>query len=240
MSIQQIKLLLWNVEWRKPNTPAGKYIQHYVNSISPEIICYTEVCDGLFPEQGYLIESDCDYGYKNRQGRKVSIWSSEPWSEVDSTGSKELPSGRFVTGINMGIRFIGVCIPWRDAHVRTGRKDRTAWQDHSDYLTALHKLVVDYQKDNTPICIMGDYNQRIPRTNQPEIVFTQLNLLLDGNFKTATAEILDPDEKQLIDHISTTAHLEVHVNHIHPKVTAEGLTLSDHVGVIGTLIEKRI
>jgi hypothetical protein len=32
------------------------------------------------------------------------------------------------------IRFVGVCIPWRDAHVRTGRRDRAPWEDHLRFL----------------------------------------------------------------------------------------------------------
>jgi hypothetical protein len=32
------------------------------------------------------------------------------------------------------IRFVGVCIPWRDAHVRTGRRDRAPCEDHLRFL----------------------------------------------------------------------------------------------------------
>jgi hypothetical protein len=36
-------------------------------------------------------------------------------------------------GVNGYIRFIGVCIPWRSAHVSTGRGNAVPWGEHGVY-----------------------------------------------------------------------------------------------------------
>jgi len=231
-----MKLLLWNTEWAKPESPSGEYIQDFAATHKAELICYTEVIEGLHPSHGHLIESDPDYGYKKTDGRrKVSLWSSESWSEVDIVGCKSLPDGRFVSGISHGIRFIAVCIPWKEAHVRSGRRDREIWEDHISYLKGLKGIVSRYAKQKSPICILGDYNQRIPRRYQPENVFNHLNDVIEVSFNTETSEILDSDGKQLIDHISVSSGIEVRIDEIHPKFTSDGLKLSDHVGIVADL-----
>ena len=191
---------------------------------------------GLHPESGHLVESSPDYGYKGTKGkRKVSLWSAEPWVEVDAVGDESIPTGRFISGISHGIRFVGVCIPWKDAHVRSGRKDRTAWEDHVTYLKGLKSIVSRYSKQKYPLCILGDYNQRIPRKYQPEHIFQLLNDIIKDNFQTVTSCVLDPESKQLIDHISVSSELVVSIKEIHPKVTSEGTELSDHVGIVAEL-----
>jgi hypothetical protein len=95
---------------------------------------------------GHWISADPDYGYSQPGNRrKVMLWSRSSWSSVDRVGSTRIPGGRFVSGTtatSIGpVTFLGVCIPWRDAHVRTGRKDRSGWEDHSAYLMGLKRLL---------------------------------------------------------------------------------------------------
>ena len=231
-----MRLLLWNTAWASPRFPKGTYIKEYAKFSNLDIICYTEVRLGLEPESGYFIESLPDYGYSKTEGkRKVSLWSSSQWEQVDQVGSEELPSGRFISGISKGIRFVAVCIPWKDAHVNSGRKDRKSWEDHISYIEGLKKIIEVYKKESYPICILGDYNQRIPRNRQPEHVYNYLMDLLSSGFETKTSDTLDPDGKLLIDHISVSDGLSVDIEDIHPKTTKDGLTLSDHVGIIANL-----
>ena len=35
---------------------------------------------------------------------------------------------------------VGVCIPWRDAHMPSGRKDRSQWQEHKAWLAGFESL----------------------------------------------------------------------------------------------------
>ena len=105
-------------------------------------------------------------------------------------------------------------------------------EDHNSYLAALKDIVNGYLKEKYPVCILGDYNQRIPRNRQPEHIYNQLNDLLLPDFETATSGILDPSGKLLIDHISTARGLAVNIKAIHPKKSENGLNLSDHVGIV--------
>ena len=235
-----MKLLLWNTAWASPRSSKGEYYKKFATSNEVDLICYTEVMQGLHPESGHLIESNADYGYENTKGkRKVSLWSSSPWEQVDDLGSEHLPGGRFISGISHGIRFVGVCIPWKDAHVRSGRKDREVWEDHISYLAALKDIVNGYLKENYSVCILGDYNQRIPRNRQPEHIYNQLYDLLSPDFETSTSGILDPSGKLLIDHISTARGLAVNIKAIHPKKSENGLNLSDHVGIVAELTHSK-
>ena len=90
----------------------------------------------FYRKYGYVISSQENYGYKISQGRrKVILWSKEKWDDIDNIGSSDMPSGRYIAGTTMGIRFIGVCIPWKMAHVSTGRKDRKQREDHLSFFT---------------------------------------------------------------------------------------------------------
>lgn len=235
--INMIKLINWNVEWAKRKSKKGQRIRKIINEINPDVICYTEAAKDLAPDKGHLITSAADYGYSNHGGRrrKGLLWSSQPWQEVDSVGSPDLPRGRFISGVTHGVRFVGVCIPWRDAHVRTGRKDRTIWQDHLQYLAALKPLLNQYIKDPIPTCILGDFNQRIPRSRQPVKVFQSLENALNKDWQVATAGLLDGDGKLLIDHIVTSSGITAAVDQIIPKRSPGDLPLSDHVGLVASL-----
>jgi endonuclease/exonuclease/phosphatase (EEP) superfamily protein YafD len=127
---------------------------------------------------------------------------------------------------------VSVCIPWRDAHVRTGRKDRNMWDEHRDFLALLRDEVSEATSD-APTIVAGDFNQRLPRTRQPLDVYAALDEALT-NLTTATAG--DFDCGTLIDHLAATedflvTDIEAWSNRI------EGARLSDHSGVIVTLID---
>ena len=53
----------------------------------------------------------------------------QPWAAVDIGISSALPAGRLVAGTTLTalgpLTVVGVCIPWRDAHMPSGRKDRS-------------------------------------------------------------------------------------------------------------------
>jgi exonuclease III len=231
-----MKCLTWNIEWAAKSSPKGKCIKKLVEDTDPDLVCFTEATLGMVPASGYTIESDPEYGYPNKGSRrKVLLWSKQRWQAVDTVGSKALPSGRFVSGITQGIRFVGICIPWRDAHVRTGRKDRALWQDHLQYLDAFTPLVDTYCNAEFPACVTGNFNQTIPRSRQPVEVAQRLSRMFDTGLKIATAGIVDEEGQQLIDHVATCGQLLVEVNEIIPKKSAAGLHLSDHVGIITSI-----
>ena len=104
--------------------------------------------------------SNINSSFRRISGEKVILWSKNKWTEVNQIGSKEIPSGRFISGITNGIRIIGLCIPLRFAHLSTVRKDRRPWEDHLSFIQNL-------SFSNEKTIIIGDFNQNIPRKNQP-------------------------------------------------------------------------
>jgi hypothetical protein len=201
---------VWNAEWKSPSSPSGRKIKQKLESLNADILCLSEGFKTLLPETGETIESDTDYGYPQKPGRrKVLLWSRQGWSSVDRIGDPSLPSGRFVSGITetpIGLlKVMGVCIPWRDAHVRTGRKDRSPWEDHMRYLCAL-KGILSRPAGEASI-VVGDFNQGIPRTWQPHEVINGLDDTFAGSFEPATAGTVSGIEKQLIDHLAHSRDL---------------------------------
>lgn len=184
-----------------------------------------------------MLRSKGDYGYENKDGRKhkVTLWSNQPWTEIDYEGDDSLPPGRFISGVTHGIRFIGVCIPWSAAHVSTGMKNRVPWEDHRAYLFGLKNLIGRYLEQGKPICLLGDFNQRIPPIPSNKGVFPSLQEALQGRFKVWTEGKTDCDGKLLIDHVATTDLLHYELEELIPMVNHLGQAVTDHVGAIGSL-----
>jgi len=229
--------LTWNLQWKSPVGAAGKLIQRCIAALDPDVICFTETVTSMVPE-GYRIESDPEYGYDNRGvRRKVILWSKIPFTEIDIVGDADMPTGRFVSGVAGGIRFIGVCIPWFDAHVRHGKKDKRQWEDHLTFCAGLASMLTRSSSQSLPVCILGDFNQRIPRASQPMHVYDALMKAIPPTFKIITEGIMDEDGEQLIDHIVVSQSLTASTPQIVSRYSSDGTELSDHVGVF-TRIEK--
>jgi endonuclease/exonuclease/phosphatase family metal-dependent hydrolase len=232
--------LTWNLEWARPNTRRGELIRGGINEVDPEVVCYTEVKRDFVPE-GHRIEADSDYGYAhNGTRRKVILWSKHPWEHVDVVGDPALPTGRFASGVSGGVRFVGVCIPWRDAHVTSGRKDRARWADHIVYCEGLGRALRRYAESNVPICVLGDYNQRIPRFRQPPRVAEALSAAFPPGFRIATEGMTDADGYGLIDHFAVSPGSGILITKIIPRITEDGTRLSDHVGVAASLDSRNL
>ena len=82
--------------------------------------------------------------------------------------------------------------------------------------------------------MLGDFNQRIPRGGQPQNVYEAMANLLGCGLACATAG-LSSDSDLLIDHITVDARLNAKVNKIIPRMSVDGIELSDHVGIICNL-----
>jgi hypothetical protein len=158
----------------------------------------------------------------------VVLWSREPFEEVDTVGHPDLPPGRFVTGVSMGIRFVGVCIPWRMAHVNNGQRNRKPWEDHLRYWDGVWRLILEWRCENRPVCLLGDINQTSPVTNQPQNVFREF-AMLHSLWENWT--LRSYPEERVLDHIFTNAMARAVPEELIPKQTGEGLRLSDHIGI---------
>jgi len=236
--MRTLRCLTWNVEFASPASKRGEYIRDLVSQLEVDVVCLTEATLGMRPMGGHLIQSDENYGYShNGRRRKVLLWSREPWRQVDPIGSDVMPPGRFIAGTTYGIRFVGVCIPWKDAHVRTGRKDRRTWEDHLAYLEGLRAIMRDLRHEGAGLCVTGDFNQRLPPSRVPRRVSESLAQVLEPDLHVATAGLIDDEGKALIDHVAT-AGLGSDVVQIIPRTTPDGLRLSDHVGVVFRLMNR--
>lgn len=225
-----MKIALWNTKWASPGSERELLIRKIIKSESPDVICITEGYIQSWSNDGAIIYSEADYGYAQTVGRrKVILWSRSRWDSKDDIGNPSMPSGRFVSGVSCGFRFIGSCIPWKDAHVKTGRKDRKQWEDHQAYIDGISGVLSS--SDETPTILLGDFNQRIPRAYSPIPVYEKLMATLTKKFWIATEGALTPINELSIDHIcfSQKPHtFQVKtIDRIH-----SGVQLSDHFGLI--------
>ena len=221
----------WNTQWANPRGAKGDRVRAALAAPGCDLLCVTEGSAGLLPTEGHVIDGGRGWGYTVRPNdrRKVLLWSRAPWVEADSAGSPDFPGGRFVKGVTetaIGrLTVVGVCIPWDGAHVGSGRKDRKRWQDHLAWLETFERL--PWRRTTDRMVVLGDFNQRIPRTRAPKKAFGALLRAFDG-FAITTAGA--PEAR--IDHIAHTADLtRASPIGTWPRRNGEGHTLSDHVGV---------
>lgn len=224
----------WNMEWKVPGSHEAGIMVDRLYAHAPDIVCVTEGYAAALPVSGDVITSEADYGYPLIEGRrKVLLWSRSPWGDIDITGDPDLPTGRFAaakTATPAGpVTVIGVCIPWRDAHVRSGRRDRQPWQDHLAYLKGLSRILTALPG---PAILLGDFNQRIPRRYTPEPVHAALLHAMDDKFSVATAGLAGPDGRMAIDHIVHTGHFESDPATALSDTGPGGERLSDHFGLV--------
>jgi len=233
-------IINWNVEWARSGSRRGSEIVQRIERLKPNLACITETGGSLF-SYGHTITSTEDYGYRPVNGRrKVLLWSQNPWTDVDTVGDSELPAGRFVRGVTstpLGeITVLGLCIPWKDAHVQTGRRDRQRWEDHAVYLRVLARVLTAAPRQG--LIVLGDFNQTIPRTRAPQAVHALLTSAL-GGLQVATAGPLDGIASLLIDHICHTNDLVCRDLDPIDNFDAGGRPLSDHVGTLARLESSR-
>jgi hypothetical protein len=142
---RELRIGVWNVQWATPRS-RGPEVRTKLDALGADVLVVTEGCEAVLPDRGHVVTSSSDYGYRLVRGRrKVLLWSRQPWETIDTLGAAALPSGRFVaatTSTPIGdVRVLGVCIPWKDAHVSTGQRSRRPWEDHLTYLRELRAVV---------------------------------------------------------------------------------------------------
>ena len=222
-----MKLLTWNVEWA--DRRRWSVIEGIIRNHKPDIICLTEAHKKSCFDGYHWVEAHPEYGYgEHPSKRKVILGSINRWEDVSIGEHLDIPTGRFVSGRTFGLEIIGVCIPWRDSNVRTGRKDREMWQDHLQYLAGVQEEVKGCKK-----IVVGDYNQRIPRKLQRRDCYDSLmNVLVEYQIPTAWPNLKTSDGKQHIDHIALTSNFKVIEAISIPKLTNSAIRLSDHDGIV--------
>ena len=226
----RISVMTWNTEWATPSSDRGRRIASIVEAAGADIAVVTEGVRDLLPATGSVIDAGDNWGYGPKpERRKVIVWSRYPLT-LDLIGAGGGTRGRLAVATAATpagpVRILGVCIPWRDAHVSTGRGDASPWSEHLDYLDRLEVLLAQLDKA-VPTVIAGDFNQRIPRVNQPVRVAERLNEVLAG-WASHTAG--DFPNGPHIDHIATDRQFILESARDWPASDHLG-RLSDHAGV---------
>lgn len=227
-----VRVATWNLEW----APRSRRVRiaERLAALAPDVLCATEADRDILPEGGHAAECEPDSGYGVRGGRrKVILWSRWPLEDIDPVGAPELPPGRFVAATCRAprgpLRLIGVCVPWSHAQVSTGGRDRAPWEEHLTYLEHLGRLLAG-RDDGVPTLVLGDLNQRIPRTRSPIRVEAALQRAL-GDLVVATAGIVPGIDRQVIDHIAHSPSLAVRSVEGIDRRAPDGRPLSDHDAV---------
>jgi hypothetical protein len=120
---------------------------------------------GLVGGSGHVVDAGGDWGYGDqRHRRKLLAWSKNPWRELDFI-DHGAAKGRLLSAVThtnaQPVRVIAVCIPWRDAHVRTGRADAGLWDEHIEFCDQLREYLQSLDA-RAPTVVIGDFNQRVP------------------------------------------------------------------------------
>ena len=222
----------WNLEWARPGSARGRRVADVLDGVADVMVC-TECELGSLPA-GHVVDAGADWGYLlPRHGRrKVAMWSRHPWTDVDHFEHPELPPGRLVAATTQTpagpLRVVGLCIPWKDAHVTTGRQDRKPWEDHAAFLTHLPRVL---ESLSGQFVVAGDFNQRIPRSRQPAELAASLSVAL-GGLVVPTAG--DTQLGRLIDHVALGPGLAAVSLDLLPARNEQG-PMSDHVGAVVTV-----
>lgn len=229
-----VRIATWNLEWARPGTERHARALAQLSDLDADVIVTTEDSTHDWAEYPHRIDAGPDWGYpRTGNRRKVIAWSRTPWTERRELEASAT-SGRFVGGVvhleGVAVTVLAVCIPWRDAHVRTGRRDAALWAEHREFCEAL-RPAVSAAAAAGPTVVAGDFNQRIPRTRQPSGVASALVDAL-GSLRVPTAG--EHTVGRLIDHVAVSPVMTV-VDVDAWSNVLDGQRLSDHSGVAVTL-----
>lgn len=203
-----MRVVTWNVEWAPPrHLPA---ITQVLASVAPDILVVTEGRQAVMPPGGHVTLAGPDWGYTAPvDRRKALLWSRYPLTDINHHEELGLPPGRLVTATcrtPSGPCWIaGVCIPWRDAHVRTGRRDAGPWQEHLAFLDGLPQVLAG-APTGLPVVVTGDFNQRVPRQRTPAPVYSALTTAMAG-LTITTQGTLAGLTGLGVDHVACSADL---------------------------------
>lgn len=237
------RLVNWNLAWAVPGTARGQGLQERIAAERPDLVCATESYADFFDDEfahGHGIGSDPDYGYKSPpRRRKNMLWSRQPWRRVDTVGDPGLPGGRYVGGLTrlggqqgLEVEVLSICIPWMNAHVATGQKNKKAWEEHLRYLNSLGGLLAAKRRQRKmhPLIIMGDFNQRIPRDRSPLRVYEPLMAALPDDMMVITTGFVPGIERPTVCHVLVSPEIAmVKTQGLENKLPAG--QLSDHPGI---------
>lgn len=243
-----MKILNWNTQADKlsAGTPKFAKVRHLVATHDADVICLTEAFPESMPEGGQVVTSELSgWRFESRGSgrRKVVLWSRFCWTDIDTTGSENLPEGRFVRATTKfggtDLTFVGMCIPWHKYRCdeKWGDKRKGIWQGACEYLDTLREDILTRASFQQRSILLGDFNLRIPPrgrgypgkehpVNQKrETTFSGWTIPTAGD-RADTA--LD---RPFIDHIALSPDIRSQRPQFFSRFDTDGAKLSDHNGV---------
>lgn len=231
-SAESARVLTWNVERKRPDSPLGSAGVELLFSYEPDVMALTEVRTSFPVRHGHALWCEPPRGRPlPRTNAELLLWSREPWRDVDRIGTEGLDQTRFVsatTDTAIGpLRVIGVCIPWHTAEV-TYPIDvkRKPWELHIRFLELLPEVLA---ASDLPTVVAGDFNQQVPRVKYGNRAAAEAMAAAFADFDVITAGQLNGGERPGIDHIAVSSHLAASKTWAWPNVI-DGQRLSDHEG----------
>jgi len=241
MRNRAVSIVTFNCEWRKTKSADAAAIRQRVLSCGPDVVCLTEAYADFFEGIGHTIEASPhrqDHPFQAR--RKVLLWSKNPWRQVSTQPSSELPQGRFVSGKTDTpageVTFFGVCIPYSFAGVRYEADKKQPWEVHLRYLAALEEMIMAAPRG---LVVLGDFNQRVPRRYQPRAAFDALQKAILSRMLLATSGVIEPIGRQSIDHVCHSHDFTPRELISLSNLGENGRKISDHFGVHVSLRQDR-
>ncbi len=109
--MEQVRILTWNLERKKPTTPTGREGIDYLHGQSPDAMVLTESRLSFPAADGHLVSSET---WGDEDERKVVMWSRACLRRM------------YLLAM---------------ANVRYGNRNRRPWEDHISYCEALSVLI---------------------------------------------------------------------------------------------------
>lgn len=239
-----MKILNWNTQADKlrPGTVKFERVRQLIAGHDADIICLTEAFPELTPEGGHKETSDLsDWAPEARGARKVVLWSRFGWTNIDKTGSANLPEGRFVCATTTfggkHLNFVGMCIPYHNYRVRKtwGGKRKNPWEGACEYLDALREDILTRASFQRRSILLGDFNLQVPPKGYPGInsaVNQRREVTFSGWTMPTTGVRNAPElDKPFIDHIACSPDIRVQAPQFFSRFDTDSAELSDHNGV---------
>lgn len=223
-----MRVATWNLQWASPTSARHAAIRRHLEEVGADIVVATECYRADWALYPHAVDAGPDWGYPIVEGqRKVIAWSRTPWTDVH-TVEHGATQGRLVVATTRvdgsELTVVAVCIPWAAAHVSTGRRDRTRWDEHLVFCATLLEVL---REAPSRTVVVGDFNQAIPRRRQPVRAYDALMDALDG-FRVITAG--DTEVGPLIDHVALGPGLIETSRTVWPNAV-DAMVVSDHAGV---------
>ena len=241
-----MKILNWNAQADRMTVgrPRFEKSRQLVASHDADVICLTEAFPESMPKGGEKVKSNLS-GWKRpeaRGARKVVLWSRFGWKDVNETGSKNLPEGRFISATTTvegtDLTFVGMCIPYRGYRTNRkvwGTKKKGSWDGACEYLDTLRDEILAGSRFQQRTILLGDFNLQIPPRGYPgkrSVVNGKREATLSG-WAMPTAGVCDEPalDKPFIDHIALSPDIRARPPQFFSRFGPDGTELSDHNGV---------